>query len=195
MDDFVTELNKRADNSILECKGRFTVRVAHFTGAQQMVIGTSNTGSGDNNVNTLEHAAATAHQLATLLRKVGIEAYEYHERSASSVCVGSFEELGAMDANGEFVYSPEIAEVAQKFGGVKSYQPSKYGPLPVVKTLLDVVDYKKYPELTVGTEKEKQLKVQQYSIRSNSIQSLSLFLGRKLAACTTSRYLGASSKH
>ncbi len=164
MDEFITDLNKKAEFSILDCPGRFTVRVAHFTGVQDMVLGNNADSKSDSAKTTLDQAAAQAYMLAKLLRKADIEAYEYHERNASSVCVGSFEELGAMDANGEFVYSPAILDVVQKFGGTKSFQPSKYGPLPVVKTLLDVVDYKTYPELTVGSANEKLVKVKQYSI-------------------------------
>jgi hypothetical protein len=162
MDSFVTGLNKKADHSILSCPGRFTVRVANFTGGAQMMIGGANPRADESNA--LAKAAEQAHVLADLLRKGGVEAYEYHDRTCSSVCVGSFDELGALDSEGQFVYAPAIMQVVQDYGGSKGYEATKYGPLPKAKTLLDVVSYKKYPELTTGSEKQKLAKVKEYTI-------------------------------
>jgi hypothetical protein len=166
LDEFITKLNKNADYSILDCKGRFTVRVAHFTGESQVMLSKSQkaNANGDLASASLDYAAVKANQLATLLRRAGYDAYEYHDKNSSSVCVGSFEELGGMDANGQFMYSPDVMKIVEEFGGAKNFKDTRYGQLPVVKTLLDVVSYKKYPELTEGTEAEKKAKVLDYSI-------------------------------
>ncbi len=166
LEEFVVKLNERAENSILKCPGRFTVRIANFTGSQTTLLSGGSNSSTTNSLNgaALEEAAIQANLLASLLRRAGYEAYEFHDRSCSSVCVGNFESLGAVDASGTFVYSPEIMKVVADFGGVKDYRISQYGPVPVAKTLLDVVNYKKYPELTVGTEAEKMKKVKEYSL-------------------------------
>ena len=167
LDEFISDLNKRAQHSIFDCKGRFTVRIANFTGGHKTVLAASQTlrqSSGESVGSSLEEAALVANQLAELLRRAGYDAFEYHDRASSSVCIGSFDSLGAMDASGNFVYSPEIQKIVEDFGGAKDFRPSQYGPLPVAKTLLDVVNYKTYPELSKGTEKEKLAKVQEYSI-------------------------------
>ena len=83
---------------------------------------------------------------------------------AFDVTIGSFDSLGSENAQGQFVYASDIRQTVQEFGGAKEYRPSQLGPMPVPKTLLDVVNYRKIPELTVGSESEKLAKVKQYSI-------------------------------
>ena len=162
----VLDVNKRAEHSILKCPGRFTVRVAQFSGGHTTALG-NNYGSGgvaNNTASVLEMATLQSAALANLLNRGGVQAFEYHETDSSCVCVGSFDNLGSMDSSGEFQFDSAIREVIQQYGGAKNYQPSQYGTVPVAKTLLDVVNYKKFPELTKGSESEKMAKVQEYSI-------------------------------
>jgi len=52
----------------------------------------------------------------------------------------------------------------KEFGGARDFKNSAMGLVPVAKTLLDVVSYRKIPELNTGTENEKLVKVKLYSI-------------------------------
>jgi hypothetical protein len=168
VDKFVQNLNKNADHSLLKATGRFTVRVATFRGADSVVLQgsraaqeSSKNGAGDG----LEQAAFRANLAAKTLRLGGMEAYEFHDRNISIVTVGSFDSLGSEDAKGTFVYSPEIQQTIREFGGAKEYKTTKYGPTPIPKNLLDIVNYRKIPDLLVGTEAEKLRKVvNQYAI-------------------------------
>jgi hypothetical protein len=167
VDKFVQSLNKNADHSLLKSKSRFTVRVATFRGADAVVLAgsrsaqeASSSAAGDG----LELAAFRANLAAKTLRAAGIEAYEFHDRNHSIVTVGSFDSLGAENNNGQFAYASDIVQTMNEFGGAKEYRTSQFGPTPVPKTLLDVVNYKKIPELLTGTEAEKARRVKQYSI-------------------------------
>jgi len=165
VDKFVKSLNQDAEYSLLNSKGRFTVRVATFRGADALYLDHNNPekkmgNSGDG----LDRAAEHAHLAASALRKAGYEAFEYHDRNSSSVTVGSFDTLGKTDGQGSFIYDLAIQETVREFGGARDYKNTALGPVPVAKTLLDVVSYRKIPELNKGTESERLAKVKLYSI-------------------------------
>lgn len=168
VDKFVKSLNSRpeVEHSLLENKGRFTVRVASFRGEDAVAIRNQANAS----LESLEgDALVKAEELSSvavrLLRDQGIEAYQFHDRVSSIVTIGSFESIGQNDANGQFQYAPEIQAVMAQFGGMKEMRPTQYGsPVPVAKTVLDVLNVQKIPELTKGTEAEKKKLVRKYSI-------------------------------
>jgi hypothetical protein len=167
VDKFVQSLNRNAKHSLLEAQGRFTVRVATFRGEDQVVLNNSRAAqnaSANGASDQLEFAAFQANLAAEVLRNAGFEAYEFHDRNSSIVTIGSFDSLGSENEAGQFVYSPEILKAAQEFGGAKETRNSQYGPVPVPKNLLDIVNYRKIPELLSGTEAEKLAKVKQYSV-------------------------------
>ena len=85
VDAFVERLNSDSKHSLLNNPGRFTVRVATFTGETiikqdevQQILG----GRGDNKVSgkTLRQAGINAAELCAALRRQGVEAYEFHDR-------------------------------------------------------------------------------------------------------------------
>jgi hypothetical protein len=84
--------------SLLNCPGKYTIKVATFRG-RSTLVGSANFGeeqprlrkAKDND--PLVVAGDNAHKLATALRAVGWEAYEFHDRHASYVTVGSFDEM------------------------------------------------------------------------------------------------------
>jgi hypothetical protein len=167
VDKFVQQLNQNAEFSLLKAKKNFTVRVAMFRGADSLYLDHNNPERKfevtDKNQG-LEKAAEHAHLAASILRKAGIEAYEFHDRNSSMVTVGSFESLGKIDEQGNFFYDNAIRTTVNQFGGIKEYRNSALGPVPVAKTLLDIVNYKDIPELKSGSEKEKLKLVKAYSI-------------------------------
>lgn len=122
LDKFVTDLNKDVEHSLLNCTGKYTVRVATFTGKEITGFGNearTSKSSTTEVTSRLDRAALRAHQMTVRLRKKQIEAYEFHDRYGSYVSIGSFDSLG-QEANGEFVYNPQMESVAQKFCGYQT---------------------------------------------------------------------------
>lgn len=126
-DEFVQKLNRGIKYSLLKNDARYTVRVATF-GADiaidpnkinqtlDQMKSLKKSGQGMKN-SQLANAAKKASVLAAYLRKQGIEAYEFHDRDESIVCVGSFDWLTRSNGGASEVFNPEMAEVIQKFQG------------------------------------------------------------------------------
>lgn len=144
VDEFVMEMNADVTHGLLDCPGRYTVRVATFTGA-----GTFNTsaqapevepasgglvdvnrfievlkGNGWNDPqlrgvqqeSRLVEAADKAHRLTEALRKNGWPAWEFHDRDSSIVCVGSIDQLVVPGPGGRQAPHPEIARIVGALG-------------------------------------------------------------------------------
>ncbi len=165
VDKFVKQLNDQVEHSLLDNPSRFTVRVATFRGDNSIVLpGKQASLEVDEESDALDRAAKLANTATLLLRSQGVEAYQFHDRVSSIVTVGGFESIGGNNSEGVFAYDPRIQEVLRTFGGVRDVKGSQYGAVPVARTLLDVVNYRKIPELNTGTEKEKMKWVKKYSI-------------------------------
>lgn len=136
VDDFIVSINKEAEFSLLSCTKRYTVRVATFSLSQAISLG-ENDPKGELSTSEKNHViqAERAHRLASALRKQGVEAYEFHDRYGSMVTVGSFDSLGTANAEGAMVYDSQIIEVMNRFCGVKKYEQTAYGTVPVPNTL------------------------------------------------------------
>ena len=78
----------------------------------------------------------------TSLRKQGIDAYEYHDRTESIVTVGSFDSLGEKQVDGQFVINPAISEVVSKFGT----QVSGKGGKKVVSKVINGIALDPFPK-------------------------------------------------
>ncbi len=97
LDELVVKMNKNVKYSLLDCPGRYTVQVAHFTGEvvlNQGEIRAIESGSRPGPESTkqgLAQAAEKAHELTEALRMKGWEAYEFHDRNSSMVTVGHFD--------------------------------------------------------------------------------------------------------
>ena len=117
VDKFVLDMNGDVTNSLLDCPGRYSVRVATFTGAgtfDQKVIE-----SGGKDVEfqgRLVEAAEKAHRLTEALRRGGWQAWEFHDRDSSIVCVGSIDQLAVPQANGVPGPHPEITRIVRELG-------------------------------------------------------------------------------
>jgi hypothetical protein len=117
LDPLVIEMNKNVPHSLLDCPGKYSVQVATFNGhviIKQQEIEAIETGkkqlSGD-----LADAALKAHQLTEALRMKGYEAYEFHDRCASIVTVGSFDSVGTPRADGRIEINPKIHAIIKTF--------------------------------------------------------------------------------
>ncbi|REK26960.1 MAG: hypothetical protein DWQ42_07830 [Planctomycetota bacterium] len=121
VDKFVAQLNEDREFSLLECPKAYTVRVATFTGHRA----TQSTERGDTApepevTDRLEKAAFLADHLAAGLRKHGVEAYVFHDRTQSIVTVGSFDAHGAQRMkDGTIRYNPDVEAVIHNFAAIR----------------------------------------------------------------------------
>lgn len=118
VDTFVANLNEKVEHSLLKCPGRFTVRVATFQG-KSMTDFEKSESKPLSTSDMLDYAAEKANTMVMSLRKRGVEAYEFHDKYASYVTIGSFDELGKQDALGQFQYDPKILAVMEEWCGYR----------------------------------------------------------------------------
>ena len=122
IDEFVERLNRQVSYSLLECPGRFTVRVASFRGnaTTSLIGGTLRDDESPEVSNALDVAAEQANRLTLALRKKGVEAYQFHDRYGSYVTIGSFDQLGEEVRGGGFQYNPEMIQIMRKYCGYET---------------------------------------------------------------------------
>ena len=115
LDQFVIDLNAEVEHSLLNCPERYSVRVATFTGAggfDDETLGTND----DAAASRLVKAAEKAHRLTDALRQQGWQAYEFHDRESSIVCVGSLSQLVVEQQDGSRVPTPELIRISTALG-------------------------------------------------------------------------------
>ncbi|MGN6133403.1 MAG: hypothetical protein ACTHOU_02840 [Aureliella sp.] len=123
VDDFVVRLNENVEHSLLrqgERGGRYTVRVATFNGRTVTELSTGMSPKKetlDEISDALDEACLKAGQLTAALRAKGVEAYEFHDRTASYVTIGIFDNLGQETPTGQFVYNPEMVSIMNQYCG------------------------------------------------------------------------------
>ncbi len=116
LDPLIVKANEGVEHSLLDCPGKYTVQVATFTGrviTDQKEIAAIERGKEIDS--QLAKAALMAHKLTEALRMKGYEAYEFHDRSASIVTVGSFGSLGQTNAKNVTELDPRITAVIDQF--------------------------------------------------------------------------------
>jgi hypothetical protein len=64
----------------------------------------------------LVEAADKAHRLTLALRRAGWQAWEFHDRESSIVCVGSIDQLSVPEGDGRAAVHPEIARIVRELG-------------------------------------------------------------------------------
>jgi hypothetical protein len=143
VDHFVFDLNKNIKHSLLDNPGIYSVKVATFTGDSTLNLNEIQQTRQEDDWRMRNRKAITSSKLvdaakkATLLtrelRKKGIEAYEFHDRHESYVCVGSFDWLSQKDASGSKRSNPEIVETILKFKGEPVDVPGKPGAVKTYK--------------------------------------------------------------
>jgi hypothetical protein len=125
IDKFVLDMNKHVPHSLLDCPGKYSVRIATFRGVvelDQRKIRDIERGGEMNS--KLDVAADRAHRVCEALRAKGVEAYEFHDRYESVVTVGSFETVGTPRQDGRIEINPAVHQV------MNTYSPSQQA-LPV----------------------------------------------------------------
>ena len=134
LDPLLIKANEGVEHSLLDCPGEYTVQVAHFTGRvvmKQDEIAAIEHGKDIDS--QLAKATYMAHRLTEALRMKGYEAYEFHDRYASIVTVGSFNSVGTQRADGKIEIDPTVKALIDQF---KSDQ-STPGVI-TAKTLVDI---------------------------------------------------------
>ncbi|MBX9788157.1 MAG: hypothetical protein K2Y37_04520 [Pirellulales bacterium] len=122
VDPLVAELNAPAKYTLLKCPGKYSVRVATFNGGaiiDQQRPGQLKAEDDPDKIsvpNRLAAGAKRAHLLTEALRARGFEAYEFHDRTMSCVCVGSFAEAGHPRGDGTVDWIPEVDKIIATFG-------------------------------------------------------------------------------
>lgn len=118
LDPLVEEANDGVDHCLLDCPGKYTVQVATFRGR---VINDADdiaaVASGRKRIKSeLAEAAEKAHKLTEALRQKGYQAYEFHDRYASIVTVGSFDWVSRRLPDGRGELNPAIQSTMNRFG-------------------------------------------------------------------------------
>jgi hypothetical protein len=123
-DKLVLELNSGLKYSLFDCPGQYSVKVATFSGAtiydqnEIAKIKAEEDRKRRKGEGITESKLANAAKRATLLthelRRQGFEAYEFHDRYESYVCVGSFDYL-TTEERGSKRNHPGIEETILKF--------------------------------------------------------------------------------
>ena len=123
-DRFVYELNKDLEYSLFGCNKSFTLRVASFKGDSSFDLREIEEKKNEFNIqkmlgqpikSKLADAADKAHQLTVALRERGVEAYEFHDRYSSYVCVGSFNALTVTGPDGREQWNPQLVNLTKTF--------------------------------------------------------------------------------
>jgi hypothetical protein len=118
LDPLVVKANEGVDHCLLDCPGKYTVQVATFRGR---VINDADEiaaiESGRKKIRSeLAEAAEKAHKLTEALRQKGYQAYEFHDRYASIVTVGSFDWVSRQLPDGRGELNPAIQSTMSRFG-------------------------------------------------------------------------------
>lgn len=117
LDRMVLDMNQHVEFSLLKCPGKYTVRVGTFRGRttidQREIARIEDGGNMESN---LEQAADKANKLTMALRRHGVEAYEFHDRNESLVCIGSFETIGTPGFDGKVELDPGVIAIMNKYG-------------------------------------------------------------------------------
>ena len=129
VDDFIVRLNSNSPYSLLNCRKKYTLKIATFSGKVeitqdriQSILDGKETFS--DKTSDLEKGLWAAARLATALRNKGYEAYEFHDRGASYVTVGGFDDIGYELPNGMMELHPEIVDLMNRFRA-KPADPSR----------------------------------------------------------------------
>jgi len=139
VDELVLKMNRGVKHGLLDCPGKYSVQVACFKGnviiKQDEIKAVEN---GKRVKSKLAEAAMKAHQLTEALRVKGWEAFEFHDRQASIVTVGSFDSVGAPRADGRIEINPKIHTIMQTFGADRTNMPGLTSGATAVKSLVGI---------------------------------------------------------
>lgn len=151
IDEEVLKLNKGVKYSLLKCQGQYTVRVATFTGNKKFNVTAHDIqrAKQEDELRRRDRRAVSdsesidalykANLLCRALRKKGVEAWEFHDRHESYVCVGSFDWATRKLENGKDYLNPEMADIIRQYKATP--QRTQMGTTLVPRTIAAFKDY------------------------------------------------------
>jgi hypothetical protein len=116
LDPAVVDWNRNAEFSLLTNPGKYTVKVATFRGVSTWKKDEIEQLERGQMRSRLEEAATKANKLAKLLRSQGVEAYEFHDRHESIVCIGNFDTVGSPREDGKIEINPSVHKIMKDYG-------------------------------------------------------------------------------
>ncbi|OHB65945.1 MAG: hypothetical protein A2V70_05075 [Planctomycetes bacterium RBG_13_63_9] len=139
IDPLVLEMNKSVTHSLLDCRGKYTVQVATFKGNVVIDQGEiEEIERGKRIESELAKAAEKAHRLTEALRVKGWEAYEFHDRYASIVTVGSFNSIGTQNAAGQIELNSGVHAIMETFKAQPTTLPGQAAAATALKSLVGI---------------------------------------------------------
>jgi hypothetical protein len=146
IDRYIVGLNRGLKFSLLDNPKMYTLKVASFAGQSVIKPGdiekmTSDRAwldrnlKGKNNTGLVE-AAKRARILTEYLRSQGVEAYQFHDRHESFVCVGSFDWVSKGDRRSS-TPNPEVVKLARKFQAKPTRERGQITTYPLPARLLE----------------------------------------------------------
>lgn len=125
VDTVILNLNRDLKYGLLSCPAPFSVRVATFRGettfnlteiAKAQVEDARQSKWGKpREKSQLAEAGEKAHRLTNELRKLGVEAYEFHDRYESYVCVGAFDWIKRPGPDGRDVWNDDVIKTINDY--------------------------------------------------------------------------------
>jgi hypothetical protein len=142
LDQFVVDMNKNLELSLLKCEKPYTVQVATFRGQGTMNLQQM---AAMEVSDDLDEAADKAHKLAVALRKQGVEAYEFHDRHESIVTIGGFDSIGQPRPDNKTELHPGILQIMQTYGADRTAVPGMAGQLGLRPKALNGISFDPQP--------------------------------------------------
>ena len=141
VDKVVASMNRGVPHSLLECPGRYTVMIATFKGnvvLKQNDIRDIETQKKKMPKSKLLRATLIAHKLTLALRRKGYDAYQFHDRHASMVTIGSFNSVGTPRRDGKTEINPGIHKIIETFRARPTGTGGSAAPKNIAGIRLDV---------------------------------------------------------
>ncbi len=154
VDSFVMELNSQVENCLLNNPARYTVVVRTFSGLGTIVDGQKDK-DFEPSSKRLNNCAIDADQMTRALRKKGVEAYQFHDRTRSIVAIGSFESLGRPLPGGGFEYDPAIRRIMQTYCAGNDSRSTQFGP-GIAANHVDLIPFDVSPTPIAVPKKSKR---------------------------------------
>jgi hypothetical protein len=126
VDPYIESINLTRPYTLLRNQRRYTVQIATFTGRTEYYKASDKIPDINQKKSDLEKGEAAAVKLCKTLRERGVEAYEFHDRYASIVTVGGFDQPSRRMADGTIVIDPQVQQIIQQYQGQitgTSYNP------------------------------------------------------------------------
>lgn len=157
VDKFVEKMNRGVKHSLLDCEGRYTIKVATFGGSGELQTASLSRRGRRNNRDSdpLIEAFEDAHLLTEELRANDWEAFEFHDRHESYVTIGSFDKVTQELADGRVVPTAEVRRIIETFGAAYN-------------TPQDPLQQARLPQHVHAQARQRQVQARQLLARQNA---------------------------